>query len=699
MKNSEKVLLTGARDSKLSIAQTRQAVVKLNKLIPVLKFEPVWMSSPGDRNRISDLRETASDFFTRDLDDAVLNEKIDCAIHSAKDLPEELCDSLDVLLLPWREDPRDVIIYPEGKGLVTNPRIGISSERRELYAAKRFPGGQRLTIRGNIDDRIAQLDEGKYDVLIMAAAGLLRLGLAERISEYVPLAELTPPSAQGQLVLVFKKNNPTFNLLRKLFVKTVIFAGAGVGTRDNATLGAVEAVKNCDVCFYDALCPQELLEYLPVGAENIYVGKRKGEHSHSQSEICKMLVDYARKGKRVLRLKGGDPGLFGRLAEETEALDAFELPYRVLPGVSSLAAATTSTGLLLTRRGMSRGFSVVTSRKSGSADIDWISPEEKKSFPQVFFMGASELKTITDNLLSDGCSPELPVALVFNAGYPDCTVVSGTVGNIAAKMPETSMPGIIIVGNIADSRFLFKEHGALSGMRILFTGSEALSNKAIREISDFGGIPICMPMIKLKRVAEAGDEISSADWLIVNSPSCAKLLLSSGHDLRRLPKIAVCGKETASVFEKHNIYPEIWPEQDFGADGLFKAIENEIKSSDKIIRLCSSDSKPELTEMLKKIAPNTEELLFYRNIPISYDSLPEFDAVLFTSPSTVKAFSAAELKNKKVCAIGKPTETALLEIIPEQDILKGADATISDMIFALATESVINTLKIVSKVR
>jgi hypothetical protein len=253
---------------------------------------------------------------------------------------------------------------------------------------------------------------------------------------------------------------------------------------------------------------------------------------------------------------------------------------------------------------MSRGFTVSTPRKSGYDDIDWVSDEEKKSFPQVFFMGISELKTITNHLLSDGCSADLPAAVVLNAGYPDCTIISGTVGNIAAKLPETSMPGIIIAGNVADSRFLFKEHGALNGMRVLFTGSEALSDKAVREIRDFGGIPICMPMIKLERVVEAGEKISSVDWLIVNSPSSAKLLVESGIDLRRLPKIAVCGKGTAKVFEKHNIYPEICPEHDFGTDGLLEALENKIKNSDKIIRLCSSNSK---TEMLKKIAPAVED--------------------------------------------------------------------------------------------
>jgi uroporphyrinogen III methyltransferase/synthase len=692
MKNSRKVLSAGARNSRLSIAQTRQVLEKIESLVPALEFNIVPLSSPGDRDKKLDLRLAAPDFFTKDLDDAILEETIDCAIHSSKDLPEKLREGLDVLYFPWREDPRDVIVYPEDKGLVSNPRIGVSSERRELYALKRFPDGRAMPIRGNIEERISQLDEGKYDVLIMAAAGLIRLGIDKRISEFIPLEEMTPPPGQGQLAMVFKKGNPAFTLLRKLFVKTVVFAGAGVGTKENTTLGTIEALENCDACFYDALCPQDLLDYLPPNAEKIYVGKRKGKHSYSQSDICDMLIDYSIKGKKTVRLKGGDPGMYGRLAEEITALDQFELPYRVLPGVSSLTAATTSTGLLLTRRGIARGFTVSTPCKSGSSDIEWFSLEEKKLFPQVFFMGISELEKITANLLADGYPPELPAAVVLNAGYPDCEIINGTINDIKNQLPKTSKPGIIIVGENADKQFLFHGNGLLNGMRILFTGSENLCSKAIMEIHSLGGIPICMPMIKLEKIIEINEQIRSADWLIVNSPSCAKLLIDSKLDLRRLPKIAVCGIETAAVFNKNNIFPEICPEDNFGTEGLYKTLIKEIKSSDKIIRLCSSSSNSTLTQKLKETAPCTEDIIFYRNIPVSYDSFPAYDAIMFTSPSTVEAFPVSELKNKKICAIGTPTEKKLKELVPEQNIIKGLEANIADMVFALAVDSVINKL-------
>jgi len=392
MTNSQINLSVGARSSQLSLAQTKGALGKLQSLLPSLHCDIIPYSSPGDRDKSSDLRNSAPDFFTRDLDNDIINKKIDCAIHSAKDLPEVLRDELDYFYLPWREDARDVLVYRKGARHLNTPRVGISSERRELYAKKKIPKGEVLHIRGDVENRVAQLDRGDYDVLIMAAAGLIRLGLRYRISEYISLSALPAPDGQGELALVFKQGNPIFVNIRKLFIKPLIFAGAGIGTKDNTTLGVIEALKRCDVCLYDALAPQELLEYLSPDAERIYVGKREGMHSVTQDKITQMLIEYSRRGRMVVRLKGGDPGMFGRLAEEVFALDNLELSNKVLPGVSALNVATTGSGLLLTRRDVSRGFTVFTPRIAGSRSVEWLSKNEKKSLPQVLFMGVSELK-------------------------------------------------------------------------------------------------------------------------------------------------------------------------------------------------------------------------------------------------------------------------------------------------------------------
>ena len=336
-------LKAGTRSSELARIQTRKALDRLESELPDCRFEDVAFTSPGDRDLKTDLRESPADFFTRDLDEKVLNGELDCAVHSAKDVPDPVCEGLDWFWLPWREDPRDVLILPPGRqvtDLPENPRIGVSSDRREAYCLKRFPKGQHVPIRGDIGERLQQLDDGDYDLVVMASAALIRLGLEDRITEWISAEELPPPDGQGTLCITFRKGDVRFNRIRTLFIKAVTFAGGGVGSSGTCTLDVVKAVQRCDVCLHDALMGQELLDFLPTGAQVFHVGKRCGRHSLPQPEITELISRYARRGLRVVRLKGGDPGVFGRLAEEVDHLEALGLPYRALPGVSSLVAAS-----------------------------------------------------------------------------------------------------------------------------------------------------------------------------------------------------------------------------------------------------------------------------------------------------------------------------------------------------------------------
>ena len=691
--------MTGTRPSRLSLAQTENALNRLRKLLPSLNFKTIQISSPGDRDKITDIRETPPDFFTRDLDDTITAGEIDCAVHSAKDMPEQLREGLDFFRLPWREDPRDAVILPQSDGEIPRkPRIGISSARREEYCRQRFPEGNILSIRGDIEQRIAQLDEGKYDLLIMAAAGLNRINLSHRITEFIPLEELTPPEGQGYLAVTFRKGDRIFNLIRKLFVKPVIFAGAGSGSANNATVAVVNALKSCDVCLYDALCPAELLEYTPQTAERLFAGKRKGAHSHSQEEICTLIAAYARKGKSVVRLKGGDPGIFGRLAEELSIMDDLEFPFKVLPGVTSLSAATTSTGLLLTRRGLSRGFTVATPRKSGTGDIEWFSEDERKSFPQVYFMGATDINEISVALKKDGCPGSLPVAVVYNAGSPSPIIACGTLDDIAENptVKNNSCPGIIIAGKNADSRFLYSSYGALGGMKILFTGSRRLFGEAAQSIEMFGAEAIFLPMIELSLAPDAQSHLEyilNVDWLIVPSPSCAVLLIElmekTSTDIRKLPQIAICGLGTAAVFSEKHIYPAICTEENFGTEGLIVALKKRLKAGERMIKLCSDKALSRATNKMRDAFPALEEFHFYNNSPLNYSTLPDFDAALFTSPSGVdafiKSFTIEALRGKAAMSIGEPTFKSLGNKNEHFNPLISSEATVSSMVSTLAS--------------
>jgi hydroxymethylbilane synthase len=282
MRRPSDVLKAGTRTSPLALVQTKDVLRRLAESFGV-RAEIVELSSPGDRDKTSDLRASAPDFFTKDIDEALLSGAIDFAIHSAKDMPETTPAGLDYLWLrPWSEDPRDVIILRQGE-VMPRPeakiRIGVSSARREAYCRERFPDASLEPLRGNIGERLAQLDEGRFDLLILAAAGLSRLGLAGRISEFIPLEKLEAPAGQGVLALAFREGDRLFNALRLAFVKPVIFAGAGPGPKELSTIATAKALSRCEICLYDSLVDESALSLLPPAAKAISVGKRMGRHS------------------------------------------------------------------------------------------------------------------------------------------------------------------------------------------------------------------------------------------------------------------------------------------------------------------------------------------------------------------------------------------------------------------------------------
>ncbi|QSH41822.1 uroporphyrinogen-III synthase [Lentisphaerota bacterium ZTH] len=704
MNDLSSVLAAGARNSRLSIAQTREAFAQLRRLVPSLKLSIVPMSSPGDRDRETDLRLSDPDFFTRDLDQAVINGNVDCAVHSAKDLPEALAAGLDMLILPWSADPRDVLIVRKGETIMDDPRIGVSSERRDEYCARRFPEGRRLPVRGNIEHRIEQLDNGKYDVLIMAAAGLKRLGLEDRITEYIPLDEMPVPELQGKLAFTFKTGHPVFTELRKLFVKPVIFAGAGVGSAGNATVDAIKALRECDICLYDALCPHELLDELPPEGEAINVGKRSGMHAATQPEICQMLIDFSRKNKRIVRLKGGDPGIFGRLAEEVTALNEYSLPYKVLPGVSSLSAATTGTGLLLTQRDQARGFIAATPRRAISGGFEWFDDKELRDFPKALFMATGKVEGVIAALKAEGKKDDYPVTVVFDAGSPDLNIVCGSLGSITSKLPAAGSPGIILTGVAAKTENIYAGHGALRRKQVLFAGSGSLLSRAEKAVTRFGGKFHALPMIKLESAGDACKTLEAVDqyeWLVVTSPSCAEILFEnieeSGFDLRRLPKLAVCGSGTAAVFKKHGIIPEACPEKNYGGEALIKSLQPQLTAGTKVLRLRSDLATKSLAEKLQLSGAEVTDKVFYCNRQEKPGRLPEFEVVMFTSSSCVESFvsnyGAAVLNDKKVCVIGPPTAEKAEELLDDAEIIEAGECTVEAMALSLAAVLVSNEIK------
>lgn len=698
----KRVFKVGSRGSRLALVQTQDALDRLAALFPGLAFEVDPAETPGDRDLSTDLRESPADFFTRDLDDALREGRVDLAVHSAKDLPDPVSADLDWFWLPWREDPRDAWILAPGKtmsGLPPAPVVGISSVRRGTYCRARFPQAVLKPVRGTIPSRLEQLDAGEFDALLTAGAALNRLGLSSRVTEWVPLSDLPVPAGQGYLAVTFRRGDPFWTRLRSFFVKAVRFVGAGVGSADFCTWGGVKELRQAEVCLYDVLMDNALLDFLPAAAERVFVGKRCGEHTVSQPEITALIATYARQGKRVVRLKGGDPGLFGRLAEETDELDRLALPYRVRAGVSALTVGTTGTGMLLTRRGVSRGFTALTPRAQGGT-VAGVSLEVRKSLPLVLFMSVRVAGDVARQLQAEAWPAETPAALVLDAGSDDEAVVrttlAGLAGGIASGI-ESDAPGLIVIGAVAANAYR-RDTGALGRCRVLLTCSEALLEKAALRVTDFGGLPLLRPLIRLAPCADAAAavaRVASYDWVVLTSPSAVQVFMdlarAAGVDLRRLPKVMACGPGSVAAFESRGVKPELSPPMDYSAEGLARLLEELSFDGQRVLRLRSEKAGALLADVLRRKGASVDDVQLYTNDPVAYERLPEFDAVFFASASAVEVFfrrhAHVSLEGKTVVAIGKPTAAALTAAGRPPDLVP-VEATVERAIEALARSHV-----------
>ena len=634
-------LRAGARDSLLSRLQTEGALARL-RADTGLDFVLRLFSSPGDRDRKTDLRQTPGDFFTRDLDDALRNGDIDLALHSAKDLPtpEAFPEDLDWFWLPWREDPRDALVV---RADATPRRIGVSSARRDAWAARTFPEAERLTLRGAIPDRLAQLDRGDYDAIVVAYAALRRLGLEDRAERIIPLDELPTPPGQGVLAATFRRSDARMRTLRNLYLRAVRFVGAGVGDAELCTLAGLRELKHADCVIYDALLDPTLLDLAQGRFEAIYVGKRAGAHTLPQAEITRLIGERVRRGERVVRLKGGDPGLFGRLAEETDALGADGLAFRVWPGVSALAAATTPTGMLLTRRGVSGGFAVRTPRSEAPAAND------------VWFMATGEAARLAKDY-----PPETPCAEIRNAGAPSQTIRRATAGAFAAEAGDA--PGLLLFGEAA--AHAFPALGPLAGRRIWITGSTEVAEKARRVVVDFGGIPVVRPLIRFEAMGMVKIRPSKGyNLLVLTSPTAARFFLKQlASPVCFLPKrIAVTGPGTAEVLRDLHI-DLIQPARDFSAEGLLAALPQDLAGW-RILRVRSEEAGDALAKAFKaRGATLVKDLPIYRTLPCPATEPPPHEAVFLASASAARVWLAlAPRPAANTIALGLPTARALRE--------------------------------------
>ncbi len=230
----------------------------------------------------------------------------------------------------------------------------------------------------------------------------------------------------------------------------VALVGAGSGAGELLTLQALDRIERADVVVYDRLVGPEVLAMIPAGVERHYVGKARGHHSVDQAQIGTLLVALARQGKAVVRLKGGDPGIFGRLGEELDALDEAGIAREIVPGISAAASACAAMGIPLTDRGHAQSLRLITAQQCREGgEPDWASLAHRDE-TLVFYMGLNKLSAITRGLRGAGLPQDWPVMLVANASLPEMAALVGTLGDIDQCLAENPLPSpcLIIVGGV-----------------------------------------------------------------------------------------------------------------------------------------------------------------------------------------------------------------------------------------------------------
>lgn len=447
----------------------------------------------------------------------------------------------------------------------------------------------------------------------------------------------------------------------------VWLVGAGPGDPGLLTCRGREILDRADAVVCDRLVGDGILALVPSGAEVIDVGKEGGRHPVPQREIEKLLVGLAQAGKNVVRLKGGDPFLFGRGGEEIEALLAEGIPYEVIPGVTSAFAAPAAAGIPVTHRGLANSLHVITAhtKEGGLADADYAALA-RLGGTLLFHMGAAAVPEICRALLSHGFSPNTPVAAVERGTTARQRRVEGTLGtfvDVAAREGLQS-PAVIVVGETVrlGARFDWKKWLPLSGRKVVVTRPRQRQSRLSEMLRDLGAEVVEFPCIATETLRVPLPSFEGCRWIGFTSAagveSFFELLAEQRLDVRAIgsAKIAAIGPATADTLRSRGLAADLVPKV---YDGVHLAAELAERAQGGLIMLFrAQEGSPELTAELNARGAHFQETALYRTVLEGHFFTPSHvDAVLFTSASTVRGFMKAcpGLTSPLACCIGAQT--------------------------------------------
>lgn len=466
----------------------------------------------------------------------------------------------------------------------------------------------------------------------------------------------------------------------------VWLVGAGPGDAGLFTRKGYDVLQQADVVVYDALVGDGVLSCVPRGARTIDVGKRAANHTMPQERISQVLLDEALAGNKVVRLKGGDPFLFGRGGEELELLAAHNVPFEVVPGITSAIAVPAYNGIPVTHRDITSSLHIITGHKRAGADydIDFEALVRTKG-TLVFLMGVRSLPDIMAGLVNAGMSPDMPAAVLQEGTTAGQRRVVATVGTLVSEAEKTQVaaPAIIIVGGVAAlaDQFAWYEKLPLAGCKVVVTRPAELISTMSTRLRALGAEVLEMPAVATVPIRDnealkwALEGIALYDWLVFTSPSGVRIffdeMVKAGVDHRLvMANIAALGQGTASELRKHGYLADLVPEEATG-EALGRTLAQTAQPNSRILIPRARIGNPELVEELVAAGHRVEDVPTYDTVPLSgglVDIASEFErgrifCVAFTSSSGVRAFVEAnpELDFAKVHAacIGEKTRATV----------------------------------------
>ncbi len=483
----------------------------------------------------------------------------------------------------------------------------------------------------------------------------------------------------------------------------VYLVGAGPGHPGLLTLRAVECMAKADLVIYDRLVSPRILEFAPAGAERICVTDLAPHHVERCPHVNEKLVEAARQGKHVVRLKGGDPLIFGRGGEEAEVLRAAGIPFEIVPGVTAAVAAAACAGIPLTHRLHSSAVALITGHEDPEKPESWLDWSVLARFPGTLaiYMGMSRLPQILRNLIDNGKPGNTPAAVVQLASTGNQRTVSCLLSKLPAEVEKANLksPAIILIGEVVSLReqLAWFEQRPLFGKSVLVTRPKGQAGEIARRLEALGAQVHLLPTVEIQEPLDWGpvdleiDRLAGFQWLVFTSvngvDAFIERLRKNGKDLRALGniKIGVIGSATADALRRYHLEPDLMPEK-FRSEDLAKALRDKVQG--QRVLLAGADRGRDVLRLELSQVAEVIQIAVYRQIgavirnrePLESLGRGEIDFILVTSSNIARSFAGAlDEESRRMIESGR---TRIVSISPV------TTAAVQELGFSVAKEAV-----------